>query len=86
MFSEMLDEVHVDEKWFFLCKENQTYILVSDQEEPPHRYVKHKSHIEKVMFLCAQARPRTVAGVYWDGKIGIWPVGKVKLAERSSVN
>ena len=51
-------EVHIDEKWFYLCRDGASYILVTDEEEPPERYVKHKSHIEKVMFLCAQARPR----------------------------
>jgi hypothetical protein len=89
----MLDEVHVDEKWFFLCKDTQqSYILVSDKEEPPERYVKHKSHIEKVMFLCALARPRIVTGdngnqrMLHGGKIGMWPIGEVKLAQRQSVN
>ena len=60
-------------------------ILVSD-EEAPHRFVKHKSHVEKVMFLVAMARPRMVGNTYWDGKIGSWPVGKVVLAQRKSVN
>ena len=84
----MYDEVHVDEKWFFLCKAKESYILVCDEEEPPERYVKHKSHIAKVMFLCAQARPRYVhaTGQYWDEKIGIWPIGKTVLAQRTSVN
>ena len=27
-----------------------------------------------------------VNGTYWDGKIGIWPIGRMKPAERSSVN
>jgi len=38
------------------------------------------------MFLCAQARPRfdPQTRTYWDGKIGIWPVGEWKAAERSS--
>ena len=85
-FVDMMNEVHVDEKWFFLCKESNTYILIADEEEPPARYVKHKSHIKKVMFLCAQARPRMVNGVMWDGKIGIWPIGDWVAAQRSSVN
>ena len=48
--------------------------------------MKHKSHIEKVMFICAQARPRFVGGKWWDGKVGIWPVGKVVYAQRRSAN
>ena len=85
-FIDMMNEVHVDEKWFFLCKESNSYILIADEEEPPKRYVKHKSHIQKVMFLCAQARPRMVNGTMWDGKIGIWPIGEWKAAQRSSVH
>ena len=91
-YSLMHDEIHVDEKWFFLCRAKESYIIVADEEEAPERYVKHKSHITKVMFLCAQARPRPIpngtrGGVrMWDGKIGIWPIGDWKAAQRSSVN
>jgi hypothetical protein len=40
------------------------------------------------MFLCAQASPHHVASTnsHWDGKIGIWPVGEWKPAQRSSAN
>ena len=89
-FSLMYDEVHVDEKWFFLCKDGESYIIVADEEDAPERYVKHKSHITKVMFLCAQARPRYVGRLasrrLWDGKIGIWPIGRLVPAQRGSVN
>jgi hypothetical protein len=86
-YRDQMDRVHVDEKWFFLCYNGRKYILVSDEEDP-YRHVKHKSHITKVMFLCAQARPRHVAATnsHWDGKIGIWPVGEWIPAKRSSVN
>ena len=86
-FKDMFDRVHIDEKWFFLCQENARYILVSD-EENPYRHVKHKSHITKVMFVCAQARPRLdpSTGRVWDGKIGMWPVGKWVPAQRKSNN
>ena len=91
-YSNMYDEVHVDEKWFFLCRDGESYIVVADEEEPPDRYVKHKSHITKVMFLCAQARPRLMPNgtrggmTMWDGKIGIWPIGEWKAAQRSSIH
>jgi hypothetical protein len=87
VFEDQMDRVHVDEKWFWLCKDGEKYILV-DGERPPKRYVRHKSHIEKVMFLCAQARPRwdPHTQLMWDGKLGIWPVGDYSLAIRSSVN
>jgi len=84
---DMHNEIHVDEKWFFVCRDGETYVIVSDEEEPPKRYVNHKSHITKVMFLCAQARPRRlVSGVHWDGKVGIWPVGCYRPAQKTSKN
>jgi len=86
-FLPLFDEVHVDEKWFFLCRDGESYVIISDEEEPPKRYVSHKSHVTKVMFLCAMARPRRLPnGSWWDGKIGIWPIGEYTLAQRSSVN
>ena len=55
-----------------------------DAEEDPYRSVRHRSHITKVMFLCAQARPRwdEQKNEMWDGKIGIWPIGHWAPAER----
>jgi hypothetical protein len=86
-FQDQMDKVHLDEKWFWLCQDGEKYILVDD-EPAPHRTTKHKNYIEKVMFLCAQARPRWDfhANTMWDGKIGIWPIGHWELAIRSSVN
>jgi hypothetical protein len=86
-FHGQFDKVHVDEKWFHLCRDGERYILLPG-EEPPQRHTKHKGYILKVMFLCAQARPRfdAQAGSMWDGKLGIWPIGTYKLAKRSSKN
>ena len=59
-----------DEKWFFMVHDGELYILVcgdeegNDSKEPepeetaPYRTTQHKRNINKVMFLCAQARPR----------------------------
>jgi len=86
-FSTQHDEVHIDEKWFFTCKDQQTHILVSDEEEAPHRTTKHKSHIAKAMFICALAKPHRLSnGAWWDGKIGIWPIGNIELAKKASKN
>ena len=86
-FQDMRDRIHVYEKWFFLTREKERYLLVSD-EKNPKRCIKHKSHITKVMFLCAVARPRfnTSANSWWDGKLGIWPIGDWELAQRGSKN
>ena len=50
--------------------------------------VKHKSHITKVMFLYAAARPRfnTSLNAWWDGKLGIWPIGDWEPAQRKLKN
>ena len=40
------------------------------------------------MFLCAVARPcfNTSANSWWDGKLGIWPIGDWEPAQRGSKN
>jgi hypothetical protein len=80
------DEVHVDEKWFYITQINKRYYLTAD-EPKPKRNCKHKSHITKVMFLCAVARPRFAGDTCtFDGKIGIWPFIEVVYAQRGSAN
>ena len=89
MFKDMYDRVDIDEKWFYQTSDGKNYILTAaefdeedddgneDNELVPHRTMRHKCHIPKVMFLCAQARPRWDAhrNSVWDGKIGLWPIG-----------
>ena len=86
-FRDMMDRVHVDEKWFFLSRQRERYLLLPE-EKNPKQCVKSKSHIIKVMFLCAVARPRfnTSANSWWDGKLGIWPIGGWEPAQRASKN
>ena len=83
-FENMEDLIHIDEKWFYLMKDGQRFIIAADEEEP-YRHVQHKSFLTKIMFLCAVARPRydTRKNAWFDGKIGIWPIGKWDLAKRS---
>lgn len=92
-FKDMMDRVDVDEKWFYLTYDGENYILVDDsdgnegdKENDPIRRTRHKGYITKVLFLCAVARPRwdTAANKMWDGKIGIWPVGEMTPAQRTS--
>lgn len=98
---DMMDRVDVDEKWLNQTKINEKCMLVaagdsdSGEEEPedeegPDRKAKHKAKgcIDKVMFICAQARPRwdPDANSMWDGKLGLWPVGHCAPAERRSVS
>ena len=84
-FENMEDLIHIDKKWFYLTKDGQCLIIVADEEEP-YRHVQHKSFFTKIMFLCVVARPRydTRRNAWFDGKIGIWPIGKWEPAKRSS--
>ena len=83
-FKNMEDLIHIDEKWFYITKDGQRFIIVADEEEP-YRHVQHKSFLTKIMFLCAVARPRydTRKNAWFDGKIGIWPIWKWEPAKRS---
>ncbi|ETV80465.1 hypothetical protein H257_06736 [Aphanomyces astaci] len=86
-FSNMLDFVHVDEKWFYLTKVKRRY-YVYDDEEVAARSVKPKHYITKVMFLGPVARPRYGhhCKKFWDGKVGVWPFVQVSPALRGSKN
>ena len=57
-------------------------------DENPKRCVKSKLHITKVMFLCAVVHPcfNPSANSWWDGKLGIWPIGDWEPAKRGSKN
>lgn len=86
-FDSMLDRVHLDEKWFYLMKTNESFLLLP-HESPPPRKCKNKRFIGKVMFLAAVAKPRvdTETGEYFDGRIGLWPFVEKIPAIRSSRN
>ena len=75
-YQDMHDWIHLDEKWFFLTQKKEQYLLLPEEKNPKH-CVKHKSHITKVMFLCAVARPQfnPSTNSWWDSKLGIWPIG-----------
>ena len=81
----MEDLIHIDEKWFYLTKDGQCFIIAVDEEEPC-RHVQHKSFLTKIMFLCVVARPRydTRKNAWFDGKIGIWPIQKWEPVKRLS--
>ena len=86
-YQDMCDHIHLDEKWFFLTQEKEQYLLLSDEKNPKH-CIKHKSHITKVMFLCAVARPcfNPSANSWWDGKLGIWLIGDWEPTKWKSKN
>ena len=85
VFRDMMNEVHVDEKWFRV-KDTQETVYLLPGEKPPPLKLKSKRFITQIMFLTAVARPRYnhTTKTWWDGKIGIWPVVERVPAQRSS--
>ena len=79
-YHDMLDWIHFDEKWFFLTQKKERYLILP-QEKNPKCCVKHKSHIAKVMFLCAVACPR-----FNPSALGIWPTSDWEPAKQKSKN
>ena len=81
----MEDLIHINEKWFYLTKDGQRFIIAADEAEA-YRHVQHKLFLTKIMFLCAVARPRydTNKNAWFDGKIGIWPIRKWEPVKWSS--
>ncbi|KAM0854678.1 hypothetical protein ACQ4PT_050274 [Festuca glaucescens] len=86
-FVDMEDIVHIDEKWFNMTKNNRTYYLMPEEEEPV-RTIQNKNYIGKVMFLVAVARPRydDDGNLTFDGKIGCWAMVTEEPAKRRSDN
>ncbi|KAG2537848.1 hypothetical protein PVAP13_9NG326973 [Panicum virgatum] len=86
-FKHMYNIIYIDEKWFYRTRRNQKYYLANN-EERPHREVKSKNFIEKVMFLAIVARPRfDQNGIcIFDGKLGVFPFVYVEPAKRKREN
>jgi hypothetical protein len=70
--------VDVDEKWFYTMAV-RLLLKLPPGVATPKRYVRHKSHVPKTMFLTAIGRPRKG----FDGKVGIWRVTKKRKVQRA---
>ncbi|OWZ04662.1 hypothetical protein PHMEG_00023400 [Phytophthora megakarya] len=86
-YKDMMDVIHVDEKYSYLTVVKRRFILLLDETEPV-RKLKSGRHITKVMMLAAVARPRyNAAGeCIFDGKLGAWPFVEYTVAKRTSKN
>ncbi|XP_057775233.1 uncharacterized protein LOC130994215 [Salvia miltiorrhiza] len=86
-FQSMYNTIHIDEKWFYLTKTKDRYYLMPDEVEP-YRTCKSKRYIEKIMFMCAVARPiiDEDGTIIFDGKLGIFPFTTTEPAQRNSKN
>ena len=87
IFMDMMDYVHIDQKWFFMTKIKENYYLLPNETQP-ERMTKSKRFITKVMFMAAVARPRFdfTKKHLFDGKIGIWPFVYQEAAKQNSKN
>jgi hypothetical protein len=48
-YKDCYNEVHVDEKWFFITEKDQ-HLYLTENEAPPQRQTQSKAFITKVMF------------------------------------
>ena len=87
IFQDMMNIVHIDEKWFYMSQTTKRFYLAANEIEP-HRTCKSKRFINKVMFLAAVARPRwdRSKNQWFNGKLGIFPLVFQEPAKRSSKN
>ncbi|CAM9269976.1 unnamed protein product [Discosporangium mesarthrocarpum] len=82
LVDDMYDWVHVNEKWFDVMKDG-VYLRPAENIPKPPR-AQNKRFINKYLFLAAVARPRKIwNGVWFDGKIGIWPIVDMMLSKDS---
>lgn len=81
---ETVDDM-LDESWFLKTEIARRYFLTKGEKDP-YRSTQHKSHIEKIMFLSAIARPRYDPGrkKNWDGKVLCEPIGDWVPAKKNS--
>lgn len=79
--SNWIDHVDIDEKWFFTTQIGRKIRIppgVTGGVDRPQ----HKSHVPKVMFLAAVARPRP--RFRFNGKVGLWRIAVPYKAKRKS--
>ncbi|KAK9742440.1 hypothetical protein RND81_03G173200 [Saponaria officinalis] len=87
VFQPMYESIHIDETWFYMTKASERYYLLPDEEEP-HRCLKSKRFITKVMFMAAVGRPMYAEDgmLLWDWKIWIFPFTVEVPAKQASKN
>ncbi|CAN0230263.1 unnamed protein product [Discosporangium mesarthrocarpum] len=87
LVKDVYDWVHVDEKLFYVMKGGRGIYLHPEKDAPKPLRAQSKRFTTKMMFLTAVARPRMISdGVWFDGKIDIWPIADAVAAMRSSKN
>ncbi|CAM9333197.1 unnamed protein product [Choristocarpus tenellus] len=70
---------------FHILKDGQDVYLHLTEDPPKPSRPQHSQYITKLMFLAVVVRPRKMFnGVWFNGKIGIWPTVDTKVAQRNS--
>jgi hypothetical protein len=66
--------IHMKEKWFNTTSDYRKYYMLLEEDDP-HRTVKNKNFIGKVIFLSAVGRPiyDDAGNCIFYGKLGVWP-------------
>jgi len=85
-FRGSFDCIHIDEKWFYLIEESNSFYLVPNEE--PQFIAKSKHFVLEVMFFTAVACPHFdyLKNQYFNYKIGICPLVFEGLAKQSYKN
>ena len=83
-FQDQLNTIVVDESWFYLYDARVKIRTFPGKPRPQDDQVQHKSHIPKIMFLTALARPSEEHR--FNGKICIQRVCQEKIAKRRSTH
>jgi len=84
-FKNQNNHIHIDEKWFYVQRTRRKLKILPGQSFKAQD-TRHKSHIRKVMFIAVIGKPHMVDGVFWDGKIGMFPVIAMGVAKKNSAN
>lgn len=87
MFQDMMNVIHIDEKWFMMSKDTQRYYKLPN-ENTHHRFCKSKKFVNKVIFLRCVARSRfdITRNKMFDEKLGIFSFVFEEPAKRSNKN
>ena len=87
-FYDGKNRIDIDEKWFYATQLKKRVRILPNDDRVDDVVTRHKSHIEKVMFLSVIGVPQTVmhegVEIIFDGKIGIFPFIRIGVAQRAS--
>ncbi|XP_021736541.1 uncharacterized protein LOC110703092 [Chenopodium quinoa] len=86
-FIDMQQDIHIDEKWFYMNPETRRFYLLP-KEENPYRCQQSKRYKIKAMFMGVIGKPLydSNGNMLHDGKFGIFPFIYQQRAKKKSKN